>query len=114
MTRALAGAGFVALSLGALGQPASERLAFEVASVRLNNTDVQPSVGPAPGGQRFMARNMPLNWLIAMAYGVSIRQISLPRPFDAERYDIEAKAERPASRAQMTRMLRTLIEERSI
>jgi hypothetical protein len=74
MTRALAGAGFVALSLGALGQPASERLAFEVASVRLNNTDVQPSVGPAPGGQRFMARNMPLNWLIAMAYGVSIRR----------------------------------------
>ena len=64
-----------------------------------------------PGGERLMARNMPLIWLIGEAYRVPNRQISgLPDGFG--NYDIEAKADRPVSRAQMMLMLRSLLEDR--
>jgi uncharacterized protein (TIGR03435 family) len=59
-----------------------------------------------------MARNMPLNWLIAIAYGISIRQITLPPPFASERYDIEARTAQPSTRQQMNRMLQSLLEDR--
>jgi uncharacterized protein (TIGR03435 family) len=56
---------------------------------------------------------MPLLWLIASAYDVSIRQVSgLPSSFSSRNYDIEAKSARQASRKQMMRMLQTLVEDR--
>jgi uncharacterized protein (TIGR03435 family) len=88
-------------------------MAFEVASVRLS-TDVtrKASMGPAPGGKRFTA-HMPLLWLIASAYDVSIRQVSgLPSSLSSRNYDIEATCGQPASREQMMRMLQTLIGDR--
>lgn len=100
----------VALSLAAPGQTTS----FEVASVRLS-TDLtrHASIGPSPGRERFAARNMPLVWLIASAYDVSIRQVSgLPKSFSSKNYDIEARSAMPATREQMMRMLQNLIEDR--
>jgi uncharacterized protein (TIGR03435 family) len=104
----------IAITFGAaFGQSTSERPAFEVASVKPDNTAAPPSAGPAPGGVRFVARNMPLNWLIGEAYYVSTSQISgLPEELSSARYDIEAKADRPVNRDQMRRMLRTLLEDR--
>jgi len=68
---------------------------------------------PLPGGERFMARNMPLIWLMSAAYSVSMRQISGLSPELANRgYDIEAKAEHPVNREQMILMLRSLLEDR--
>jgi uncharacterized protein (TIGR03435 family) len=98
----------------AFGQTAGGPMAFEVASVRLSpDTTRKASIGPSPGGERLTARNMPLLWLIASAYDVSIRQVSgLPTSFSSKSYDIEAKSARPASREQMMRMLQTLIEDR--
>lgn len=86
---------------------------FEVASVKLSERKSLPTMGSLPGGDRFLARNMPLIWLIGEAYQISNHQISgLPDGMKTEQYDIEAKAERPSSRAQMTLMLRNLLEDR--
>jgi hypothetical protein len=81
---------------------------FEVASVKLNTARGQATMTSLPGGERLVARNMPLVWLIGEAYLVPNRQISgLPDGMATENYDIEAKAERPVSRAQMMLMLRS-------
>jgi uncharacterized protein (TIGR03435 family) len=86
---------------------------FEVASVRLSSGQTRSMMEVLPGGERFVARNMPLNWLIGEAYRVPNRQISgLPGDMATENYDIEAKADRPVSRAQMMLMLRSLLEDR--
>jgi uncharacterized protein (TIGR03435 family) len=86
---------------------------FEVASVRLNTTPAPATMGPLAGGERYLARNIPLLWLIGAAYGVSNKQISgLPAAMATESYDIEAKAEHAVKRDQMMRMLRSLLEDR--
>jgi bla regulator protein blaR1 len=86
---------------------------FEVASVKPNTGRGQATMTSLPGGERLVARNMPLVWLIGEAYLVPNRQISgLPDGMGTENYDIEAKAGRPVSRAQMVVMLRSLLEER--
>jgi uncharacterized protein (TIGR03435 family) len=96
----------VGLTMGlALGQ------SFEVASVRLGRPPAQSTMGPLPGGERFMARNMPLVWLLSAAYSVPMSQISGLSP-DNEGYDIEAKAEHPVNREQMMLLLRSLLEDR--
>jgi uncharacterized protein (TIGR03435 family) len=86
---------------------------FEVASVKLSKAQTLPTMAALPGGERLVARNMPLNWLIGEAYRVPNRQISgLPDGMKTEPYDIEAKAEHPVSRARMMLMLRSLLEDR--
>jgi uncharacterized protein (TIGR03435 family) len=88
-------------------------VAFEVASVR-PSTDLtrRASMGPAPGAKRFTA-HMPLLWLIASAYDISIRQVSgLPGPLSSKVYDIEATCAQPATRQLMMRMLQSLLEDR--
>jgi uncharacterized protein (TIGR03435 family) len=100
-------------SCWAFAQSADQRPAFDVASVRPDKTTAAPSIGPARGNQTFIARNMPLLWLIGEAYRVSNGQISgLPEALSSERYDIEAKMERPTGRDQMMKLLRTLLEDR--
>jgi uncharacterized protein (TIGR03435 family) len=101
----------LALLIGcAFGQPP----AFEVATIKLSvDATRRPSLGPAPGNQRFVVKNMPLVWLISSAYDVSTRQVSgLPSEFESKSYDIEARTARPATRAQMMKMLQVLIEDR--
>jgi len=87
--------------------------AFEVASVRPSKPPAQSTMAVLPGGERFMARNMPLIWLISTAYGVPMRGIrGLPEELKDTGYDIEAKAERPVNRERMMIMLRSLLEDR--
>jgi len=85
---------------------------FEVASVKPGKPPTQSTMTSLPGGERFVARNMPLIWLISAAYNVPMRQISgLPSELSNEGYDIDAKADHPADRQQMMRMLQTLLED---
>ena len=106
MLRVIAAASLISF---AQGQPAT----FEVASIRADKTTARASMGPTPGGLRFIARNMPLLWLIGEAYHVANGQISgLPDELSSSRYDIEAKSEHPVSRDQMMRMLQALLEDR--
>jgi uncharacterized protein (TIGR03435 family) len=100
--------GVIALTMGVLwGQ------GFEVASLKATKTPSPPTLTVLPGGERLLARNMPLLWLIGAAYGVPNRQITgLPAGMAAEGYDIEAKADGPVRRERMMVMLRSLLEDR--
>ncbi len=80
--------------------------------MKLNTARGLATMTVLPGGERLVARNMPLIWLIGEAYRVPNRQISGLPEMATENYDIEAKAERPVSRAQMMLMLRSLLEDR--
>jgi bla regulator protein blaR1 len=112
---ALAAAGLVALAaplaIGLLH--AQQRAAFEVASVKVNRSgDRMGRVGPVDRA-RFVAVNIPLAGLVMTAYDVNLEQISgWPEWVHSARFDIEAKAEHPASRAEISAMLQTLLAER--
>jgi uncharacterized protein (TIGR03435 family) len=99
------------LFFGTLIAAALRGQSFEVAYVKPNTARGLASMTVSPGGERLVARNMPLLWLIGEAYRVPNRQIfGLPDGFG--NYDIEAKSDRPVSRAQMMLMLRNLLEDR--
>jgi|HubBroStandDraft_1064217.scaffolds.fasta_scaffold113087_2 uncharacterized protein (TIGR03435 family) len=115
MTRAIAVSFLVLLlALRTLGQAAANQLAFEVASVKPSKNTASPNLTEfAPGGQRFTATNTPLRLLIMIAYDVNVRQFSGgPGWLNSEFYDVEAKAEHPASREQVCLMLRSLLADR--
>jgi uncharacterized protein (TIGR03435 family) len=103
----------ILLVVSVFGQTPRPAEVFEVASVR-PSTDLarKSSIGPRPGGKRFTA-HLPLLWLIASAYDISIRQVSgLPGALRSKLYDIEATCAQPSSRQQMMRMLQALLEDR--
>jgi uncharacterized protein (TIGR03435 family) len=110
-------------AIGLEGQP--KPVAFEVASVKLNKaTDRRIGMEFLPGG-RLVITNVPLFIIIAHAYHVpfqsSPRLSGGPDWIRAERYDIEARAEKGAippnisseARGQLMRsMLQTLLADR--
>jgi uncharacterized protein (TIGR03435 family) len=85
---------------------------FEVASVKKNASSPRfMAVRPRAGG--LATENAPLRLLMQNAYGVQAFQISEgPAWIQSEGYDIEAKADGKASRAQILLMLRSLLEDR--
>ena len=103
--------GFVAVGLGWAQGPT-----FEVASVRALAPEASglTSISP-PEAARFMASNVPLPILIAMAYGVDSNRISgQPGWMETQRYDVNAKAEgdRGLTYAELRPMLKGLLEQR--
>jgi uncharacterized protein (TIGR03435 family) len=88
-------------------------LQFEVASIKPNRSgDVRTSATPYPEG-RLTVENNSLKQLVRWAFGVKDFQLAGgPSWFDADRYDIIAKAEGPASREQLMRMLQSLLVDR--
>ena len=112
--RTFRSASLLVLSIsGAFGQPAPERPAFEVASVKPNKSgDRGTTMGPSPGG--LTATNATLKFLITFAYDVRDHQISGgPSWLNSERYDIVAKGpiDHPTV-AQNRQMLQTLLADR--
>ena len=101
----------------AFAQPGAStpgRPVFEVASIKPSTNTAGPNLNEiAPGGQRFTATNTSLKLLIMIAYEVSDRQVSDgPGWLNSEFYDVEAKAEHPASRQQIHLMLQSLLADR--
>ncbi|MFY9728856.1 MAG: M56 and DUF3738 domain-containing protein [Bryobacteraceae bacterium] len=86
---------------------------FEVASVKRNiSAPHHMIVRPRPGGGMF-AENAPLIMLIENAYSVQAFQISGgPSWIQSDGYDIEAKVDGKAGRAETFLMLRSLLEDR--
>ena len=85
----------------ALAQPvANEKpMFFEVASLKPAAPGQQGGIiRPMRGNQSYVANNMPLRVLIRIAYGVSDRQLSGgPDWISTETFDMDAKAEKPAT-----------------
>lgn len=109
----LATAAGLMLSWHAFGQTTAARPEFEVASIKRNNSgNIGMMISPRPGG-RFVARNVPIEALIAFAYRIQDFQLSgAPVWLKSERYDLEAKAEGDASFQANVARLQTLLENR--
>lgn len=102
------------------------RLEFEVASVRLNNSDSRTissnfPLGPgdvySANGGSLVATNVPLVNYIAFAYKIKGNQMQyllpqLPSWVTTERFDIQAKADRNRSKDEMRLMMRSLLADR--
>jgi uncharacterized protein (TIGR03435 family) len=89
-------------------------LRFEVASLKPTE-DQGPVAGirPAPGGQRYQARNCSIKLMIQVAYRVKADQIvGGPGWLETARYDMEAKAEKPSSADELHVMLMNLLVDR--
>lgn len=111
----------VVLALGAVTTAWAQSTtakAFEVVSVRPNNSgDFRRAFGPGPGG-RFQALNTTLRELVTFAYGVDMDRAGLqvvggPPWMDRDRFDVDAVA--PAGSAwpfDARDMVRTLLVER--
>ena len=110
-------ASFVALNVVALSAQAPKP-AFEVASVRRHVSGPFIMVDFVFQPTRFVAMNMPLRGLIAVAYGTEGREPTLdrilggPSWIDAATFDIQATTDRVTTRATMQLMLQTLLDER--
>lgn len=112
MFRALAAAGLMLGACPAFAQPAAPRPEFEVASIKLNKSAGPGLIRAVPGG-RFIATNVPLQFVLTVAYRIKDFQLSgAPAWLMAERYDIETKAEGNPSMDAMLPMLQTMLEDR--
>jgi uncharacterized protein (TIGR03435 family) len=128
-TAALAGALFVvvlAAPLKAQSAPAApNRLAFDVASIKPNNSGAPPDsnfpLGPGdvytPTGGYFNATDYPLAIYLFFAYKVRGNQQQyllpqLPPWATSDRYDIQARVKGNPTKDQMREMMRALLAER--
>lgn len=96
-------------ALALYAQPAAQPK-FEVASIKPSQEQRFMNVRPLPGR---LTANATVRLLMQNAYTMQPFQIvGGPEWVNSERYDIEAKADGNASRAQMFLMLQSLLEER--
>jgi uncharacterized protein (TIGR03435 family) len=100
-----------------LGQPASKIPAdakFEVASIKPSVPgQVNGVIRVTPGGERYAASNVSLKVMLTVAYRIRADQIvGGPGWIDSDRFDMNAKAEKPASTEALHVMLINLLSER--
>ncbi|MBZ5626916.1 MAG: TIGR03435 family protein [Acidobacteriia bacterium] len=89
-------------------------LKFEVASLKPSQPGSRGSPPrPAPGGERYVAANVTLKLLISVAYRIKVDQVAGgPDWINTGRYDLNAKAEKPSSTADLDLMLQDLLADR--
>lgn len=98
--------------------PGSKPLAFEVASVKPNNSGARTTSAQILPGGRFTLTNYPLHTLIILAYSLQQDQlVNVPEWASRERFDINAKAEGDFSTARLAfddarLMMRALLADR--
>src|SRR5258707_492019 len=104
--------GFIVLA-GGLLHPQSQT-AFEVATVKPSDPSARGGgIKANPGGQTIVASNVNLRLMIRWMYKITNEQIAgLPDWGDDLRWDVQAKAERPASREEWPVMFQALVAER--
>jgi uncharacterized protein (TIGR03435 family) len=95
-------------------QPLATTLKFEVASLKPSPAGGRGGgIRPAPGGERYLATNMPLKSLIITAYRVKADQVAGgPGWIDTDPYDMNAKADKPSSVEELHVMLQNLLADR--
>lgn len=89
-------------------------LRFEVASLKPSSgTALGGGIRPAPGGERYEARNCTIKTMIQVAYRVKAEQIvGGPAWLDTERFDMDAKAEKPSTADDLHVMLMNMLVDR--
>jgi uncharacterized protein (TIGR03435 family) len=109
-----AGAVLLAIATSVLSGQSADRPKFEVASVKPTPDKVLNYAGMStPPGGRLHAKNVTVSGMIAAAYHLQDFQIAGgPAWIHDAGFDIEAKSEANASRAQILMMLQPLLEDR--
>jgi len=94
--------------------PAAPTLKFEVASLKPSQPGgTGGGIRPAPGGERYLASNMPLKSLIMTAYRLQADQVlGGPSWMETDIYDMNAKAEKPSTIEELHLMLQDLLTDR--
>jgi uncharacterized protein (TIGR03435 family) len=89
-------------------------LQFEVASLKPSTAEGRGGgIRPAAGGQRYEATNCSIKLMIQVAYRVKADQIvGGPAWLDSDRFDLEAKAEKPSSADELHVMLINMLQDR--
>jgi uncharacterized protein (TIGR03435 family) len=95
------------------GQSRTERLTFEVASVKPSNTDERGGgIKPLPGGQAYNATNAPVKLMISLMYKIPMRQITGgPGWLETDRFDVNAKAAKPSNIDDLHVMFQNLLAD---
>lgn len=98
----------------AFGQDSPHKLAFEVATIKPSEPgDLNGGIKPLPGGDGYLAQNVPVRLMISLMYHVPLRQIVGGADWvDADRYDIEAKADHTYTKDDLQKMFRNLLSDR--
>lgn len=94
---------------------ATEHPAFDVVSIKRNNSGVTWSLGSPIKDKvgRYSARNVTLRSLISWFYGVYESQVvGGPRWLDSERFDIDAEVDGHPSQKELIHMLQALLADR--
>ena len=114
-------AGLLFAICGAMGQPATGKLSFEVASVKpaeaisaasMAGGKLQIRVGTQIDGARVDIGMTSLAQLVSQAYGLKNYQVTGPEWMSSERYDIHAKLPEGATKEQVPEMLQSLLAKR--
>jgi uncharacterized protein (TIGR03435 family) len=89
-------------------------LRFEVASLKPSTSAEQGGgIRPAPGGQRYEATNCSIKLMIMVAYRIKAEQIiGGPGWLESDRFDMEARAEKPSSADELHVMLMNMLADR--
>jgi uncharacterized protein (TIGR03435 family) len=105
-----------AFALDLCGQATPNPPSFEVASVKVNTTDMVSDRGPRRSGDRIRMHNANLYMFIVYAYDVVNYLYQLPnepdRLFSDTMFDIDALAPGAAGDADLRLMFQTLLEDR--
>lgn len=111
---AIAAIGILTYSARAQPPAATTSLQFEVASLKPSQPGGRGGgIRPTPGGERYVATNVPLKLLITVAYRIRADQVAGgPAWIGTDLYDINAKAERPSSIEELHLMLQSLLADR--
>ena len=93
---------------------AAPRLEFEVASVKPAKPGTQGGgIKPLPGGQTYVATNVPVKLMILLMYHLNDSQVSGgPGWLTTDLYDVDAKADGPHSIDELHIMFQHLLEDR--
>jgi len=92
----------------------ASRPEFEVASIKPSQPNPQGGgIKPLPGGQTYIATNVPVKLMIKLMFRLNESQIvGGPHWLDTDLYDVNAKADRPESIDELHIMFQNLLIDR--
>ena len=103
-----------AAGLAQLKTDTAPRLEFEVASIKPSKPGADGGgIKPLPGGQTYVATNVPVKLIIKLMFHLNDRQISGgPGWLETDLYDVEAKADGPHTIDELHVMFQNLLVDR--
>src|SRR5580693_5885699 len=90
------------------------RLTYDVASIRPSTDESRSgSIKATPGGTGYTAHNINVRTMISLMYKIPARQIKGgPDWLDSDRYDVEARADKPYNLDDLHIMYQNLLADR--